>query len=450
MIQQNNDNTNNDTTDTADTNTSANRASSPNQPYIPQDSPKSDWYCSTNVQNGFEDPSPNQSHPEGNPDAGNILSWEDLDLPPKILRGIYNYGYESPSPIQKRAIYPIMQGRDVIAQAQSGTGKTAAFTIGVLTRLDFDSNLTQAIVISPTKELSVQTCDVMKSLSSVIADIRIQNVYEGPNNGMKSNNMFNRKNPHIICGCPGRIYDMLYRGQLSAGHVKTVIIDEADELLSHGFKDQVYNIFQHFNEDIQVLLFSATLPDHLSEITDKITRTPAVIKVKADMLTLQGISQFYVAVNDDGEKYETLKHIFGFISLSQCIIYCNSIRRVCDLYDAMSADDFPVCCIHSGMDKSDRERAFNDFRKGGARVMISSNVTARGIDIQQVSTVINFDIPTCVHTYLHRIGRSGRWGRKGVGINFVTRSDLYRMKDIEAHYHTQINEMPADLSVITK
>ena len=221
-------------------------------------------------------------------------------------------------------------------------------------------------------------------------------------------------------------------------------------MLSTGFRDQVYSIFQYFNNDIQVGLFSATLPDNIHSITEKIMRNPIKICVKAEQLTLEGISQFYVAVEDDRQKYATLKHIFSYLAVSQCIIYCNSVKRVADLYEAIREDEFPVCCIHSSMDKSARETSISDFRNGKSRVLISSNVTARGIDIQQVSIVINFDIPKCVHTYLHRIGRSGRWGRKGVGINFITRRDIMKLKEIESHYACDIQEMPASLDFLQK
>ena len=161
-------------------------------------------------------------------------------------------------------------------------------------------------------------------------------------------------------------------------------------------------------------------------------------------MKLEGIGQYYIAVDDDREKYATLKNIFSYLSMSQCIIYCNSVKRVSDLYEAMREDEFPVCCIHSGMDTNTRSAAFNQFKNGSSRVLISSNVTARGIDIQQVGVVINFDLPKDIHTYLHRIGRSGRWGRKGTGINFITRRDIGKMKEIERHYATEIRELPID------
>ena len=243
---------------------------------------------------------------------------------------------------------------------------------------------------------------------------------------------------------------MMRRDRISSKNIKLIILDEADEMLSSGFKEQVYNIFQYLNSDIQVCLFSATLPDEINIITEKIMRNPIKIYVKREQLTLEGISQYYVAVNDDREKYLTLKDIFSFLTLSHTIIYCNSIKRVQDLFEAMCEDGFPVCRIHSNMDKSERDKSFNDFRNGISRVMISSNVTARGIDVQQVSVVINFDLPKCVHTYLHRIGRSGRWGRKGVGINFITRRDVMQIKKIEEHYSTQITEMSEDLNFLSK
>ena len=376
-----------------------------------------------------------------------INSWDDLDNDPDILRGIYSSGFERPSPIQKKAIKPIILGKDIIAQAQSGTGKTAAFGIGALSIVNVLDNFTQVLILSPTKELAKQTSSVIKQLGSMMNGLKIQTMYGG-SPYEELNNFSDKNTPHIVCGCPGRVYDLMRREKIVSKKIKLVILDEADEMLSSGFKEQVYNIFQHFNNDIQVALFSATLPNNIFPIINKIMRNPVKICVKAEQLTLEGISQFYVAVDDDRQKYETLKHIYKYVSVSQCIIYCNSIKRVADLYDAMKEDDFPVCCIHSNMDKVERENSFKEFKNGKSRVLISSNVTARGIDIQQVSIVINFDVPKDIHTYLHRIGRSGRWGRKGVGINFITRRDIGKIKEIEGYYACEIKEMPVDLDFL--
>uniref|UniRef100_A0A6C0KR35 RNA helicase n=1 Tax=viral metagenome TaxID=1070528 RepID=A0A6C0KR35_9ZZZZ len=374
-------------------------------------------------------------------------SWDDFDLNPDILRGIYSYGFEKPSPIQSKAIYPIQMGKDIIAQAQSGTGKTAAFTVGALTRIDLTDNSNQILIMAPTHELAQQICTVITGLSSMMEGLRIKTIIGG--SSIDEDALEIRNNPpHIIVGCPGRIYDMIRRRHINANKLKLVILDEADEMLSAGFKEQVYNIFQYFNKNVQIALFSATLPNNIFQITDKFMRNPIKICVKAESLTLEGIKQYYVAIEDDRQKYLTLKDIYQYISMSQCIIYSNSVKRVIDLYEAMKEDNFPVCCIHSNMDKIEREKSFKNFRSGSARVLISSNVTSRGIDIQQVSVVINFDLPRDIHNYLHRIGRSGRWGRKGTGINFITRRDIIKMKEIETYYSTQIEELPGDFNLI--
>jgi translation initiation factor 4A len=376
-----------------------------------------------------------------------IETWDDLDLSNELLRGIYAKGFENPSPIQKKAIKPMKDGRDIIAQAQSGKGKTATFIIGSLANVNTTKNTSQILALSPTRELATQTTDIFKEIGQMIKGLRIQSLFAG--SSVDEMSVFSdKKTPHIICGCPGRVFDMIRRGKLNAKDLKVVILDEADEMLSSCFKDQVYNIFQHFNNNIQVALFSATLPDNIHQIINKIMRNPVKICVKPEDLTLDGIRQFVIAIEDDRQKYQTLKDLFSYISVSQCIIYCNSVKRVVDLYEAMKEDDFPVCCIHSNMDKSARDAAFHNFKYGTYRVLISSNVTARGIDIQQVSVVINFDLPKCVHTYLHRIGRSGRWGRKGVGINFITRRDITKIKEIEQHYSCNIEEMPANLTFL--
>jgi len=377
-----------------------------------------------------------------------IKSWDLLDLKPNLLRGIFAHGFEKPSPIQQRAIKPIMDGRDVIAQAQSGTGKTATFTIGTLQHINLSEATTQALILSPTRELSTQTAKVVSNIGSFLDGLKIQTLFGGSPLAAEEG-IFSTKNvPHIICGCPGRVFDMMRRDKIGSKNIKIIILDEADEMLSSGFKEQVYNIFQYLNNEVQVCLFSATLPDSINTIIDKIMRNPIRVCVKREQLTLEGIKQYYVAIDDDRQKYLTLKNLFSVITLSHTIIYCNSVKRVQDLYEAMCEDSFPVCRIHSNMEKTERDKAFNDFRQGHTRVLISSNITARGIDIQQVSIVINFDIPKCVDTYLHRIGRSGRWGRKGVGINFITRRDVINIKKIEEHYSTQIKELPLEFDFL--
>ena len=375
-----------------------------------------------------------------------INQWDDLDIDPNLLRSIYAYGFEKPSPIQRRGIKPLVDGRDVIGQAQSGTGKTATFSIGVLSRLDLTKNTTQALIMSPTHELTRQITKVITSLSTMMEGIIIKTIIGGSSIDEDVTHMRDKK-PHIIVGCPGRVFDMIRRRHINASTIKMVVLDEADEMLSQGFKDQIYNIFQHLNKDVQIALFSATLPENIYALTDQFMRNPVKIKVAAEQLTLEGIKQYFVAVQDDHQKYVTLKDLYGTFSSAQTIIYCNSVKRVIELYEAMVEDNYPVCCIHSSMDHDARKNAITDFSSGTARFLISSNVTARGIDIQQVSLVINFDLPRDVHTYIHRIGRSGRWGRKGTGINFITRRDVQQIKEIEEYYHCQIDELPLNLVI---
>ena len=375
-----------------------------------------------------------------------ISSWEELDAKIKLLRGIYAYGFEKPSPIQKKAIKPLFDKRDLVAQAQSGTGKTGCFTIGALQLINTDEDTTQAMLLSPTRELAMQTKKVLDSLGAQFSNLNTQLLIGGTSTDDDIQKLYDNR-PHIVIGCPGRVHDMLRRKKLKVDYLKLIVLDEADEMLSQGFKEQVYNIFQFLPKDTQVALFSATMPDILNTITEKFMRNPVRILVKAEQLTLEGIEQYFVALESDDQKYETLKDLYGVFSVSQCIIYCNSVRRVQDLYEAMTEDNFAVCQIHSNMEKDERQKSYEDFSIGKHRVLISSNVTARGIDVQQVSTVINFDVPKCVHTYLHRIGRSGRWGRKGMGINFITRRDIRKIKEIEEHYSTQIKELPASINI---
>lgn len=376
-----------------------------------------------------------------------IENWDEIEnLNESLLRSIYSYGFEKPSPIQQKAITPILQGKDLIAQAQSGTGKTGAFSIGSLNKVDLESQTNQILIISPTRELSLQSFNVLNQLGSNLTNLKMKLLVGGTSVEKDIRDL--RENPQIIVGCPGRILDMLYKNSLTKETFKMVIIDEADEMLSFGFKDQIYEILKQFPENIQICLFSATLPVEIKTLLDQFMKDPTEILIKSEMLTLEGISQYYIALENDEFKYDAIKDLYNNLSVSQCIIYCNSIKRVEYLYESMIKDDFAVGCIHGNMEKNERTNIYYDFKKGKIRVLLSTNITARGIDVQQVNTVINYDIPKSVHTYLHRIGRSGRWGRKGVGINFVTKNDIYHMKNIEKFYQTQIKELPLNLQSI--
>jgi translation initiation factor 4A len=380
---------------------------------------------------------------EGANDLPLCNSWDDFDIKPNLLRGIYAIGFEKPSPIQQKAIIPIISKRDIIAQAQSGTGKTATFSIGTLQIIDTSEPTIQAILMAPTHELARQSAFVIGTIGSMMKDLVVQTLVGGTSVYEDANLLKNNK-PHIVVGTPGRIYDMIKRNHLDTQHIRIFVMDEADDMLSAGFKDQIYNIFQYLPNEVQVALFSATMPQEIVDLSKKFIRNPVKILMKTEELTLECIKQYYIALSSDNTKYEMLKNLFSYITVSQCIIYVNSVNRVVELYNAMCEEGFSVCCIHSSMSKSERDDSFHQFKAGKYRVLISSNITARGIDIQQVSIVINFDIPRCVHTYLHRIGRGGRWGRKGTAINFVTKGDIEHMKRIESHYKISIEEFPLD------
>jgi len=381
-----------------------------------------------------------------------ISGWEDenLALKPKLIRGIYSMGFEIPSSIQKKALYPMIHNinnnrhRDIIAQAQSGTGKTGAFSVGALQLIDETSDDTQALIIAPTHELADQTVKVIKQLGHYLK-IRSMLLVGGTSVDKNKSDLHEIK-PHVVVGTPGRIHDMIRRRYLKVDKIKILVIDEADEMMSSGFKDQMYNIFQPLHNDIQVALFSATYSEELEELSKSFMQNPTQIRVKAEELTLQGIAQYYINLMDDVQKYETVKDIFESLTISQAIIYCNSTHRVDDLAEAMKTDNFPVEKIHGKMSEQERKDNYTKFKKGACRVLITSDLFARGIDVQQVSIVINFDIPKNEHTYLHRIGRSGRWGRKGIAINFQTKQDSDKLKRFSDYYHTEIAEMPADFT----
>lgn len=372
----------------------------------------------------------------------------DRELPLKktLLRGIYNYGFENPSNIQKKTVPIIQQKKDVIAQAPSGTGKTGAFLIGVLQLMDHEKESTQCIIVSPTKELAIQTNKVCTELSQYM-NIN-QKLVIGGTPIDEDIEYFRYKTPQIVIGSSGRIYDMIMRGLLCTKSVTTIVLDEADEMLSRGFVDQMYNIFNELNQDVQIILFSATFPTELNELTGRIMRDPIKIMVENSKLSLDGISQYNLNIELDKYKFSTLCDIFNGISMNQTIIYCNNIKRVNILYDKLLQDGNNVCFIHGEMGDKERNNALNEFKSGNKRILISTDLTSRGIDIQQVSIVINYDIPTNKHVYLHRIGRSGRWGRKGLAINFVTKRDEYKIKDIESWYKITIDELPLDFAKV--
>ena len=372
-----------------------------------------------------------------------VTSFDDMKLRDDLLRGIYAYGFEKPSAIQQRGIMPILAGNDTIAQAQSGTGKTATFSISVLQNIDLTMNKTQALILAPARELAQQIEKVVKALGDFL-NITSHACVGGTL--VREDIRILRDGVQVVVGTPGRVYDMINRQVLNMNTVKMFVLDEADEMLSRGFKDQIYEIFQHLNTDVQVCLFSATMPEEILEISQRFMRNPIRILVKKDELTLEGIKQFYVAVEKEEWKLDTLCDLYETLTITQAIIYCNTRKKVDWLTDKMGQRDFTVSSMHGDMTGQDRELIMKEFRSGSSRVLITTDLLARGIDVQQVSLVINYDMPGNRENYIHRIGRSGRFGRKGVAINFVTTDDVRTMREIEVFYSTQIDEMPLNVA----
>jgi len=372
-----------------------------------------------------------------------VTSFDDMLLRDDLLRGIYAYGFEKPSAIQQKGIMPILAGNDTIAQAQSGTGKTATFSISVLQSIDLGIQQTQALILAPTRELAQQIKKVVSALGDFL---RVTSHACIGGTLVRDDIKILRDGVQIVVGTPGRVFDMISRQVLNPSQMKMFVLDEADEMLSRGFKDQIYDVFQHLPASVQVCLFSATMPTEILEISQRFMRDPVTILVKKDELTLEGIKQFYVAVDKEEWKFETLCDLYETLTITQAIIYCNTRRKVDWLTDKMGQKDFTVSSMHGDMTGQERELIMKEFRSGSTRVLITTDLLARGIDVQQVSLVINYDLPANRENYIHRIGRSGRFGRKGVSINFVTGDDVRAMRELEAFYNTQIEEMPMNVA----
>jgi translation initiation factor 4A len=409
----------------------------------------------------------------------------DENLLLKLARGILSYGFEHPSLIQKKGIIPIIKGGDVIAQAQSGTGKTGAFSIGLLARADLRITTPQALVLSPTRELAAQTQEVISRIGEVMFDeAHFCKLFVG---GTRTQDDMKRIPGTIVpIGTPGRILDLLKRSKNSGGGgfdlsaLRIMIIDEADQMLSQGFAQQINDIFPFLPRDVQIVLVSATMPDGILELSNRFMREPTKILLKPKQLSLPAIKQYHVPISPktdekddrklremiDNEKWEIVIDLFDTLTLSQAVIFVNSRSKADTIVENLKKAEFQsVEVIHSDLSPGDRENTFNMFRNGKIRVLIGTDLIARGIDVHHVNIVVNYDLPpmidTChdvsgrmasgLETYLHRIGRSGRHGRTGVAISFVSKEDIPLLNAIENHFHVVVDPLPMDfLNHLTK
>lgn len=372
-----------------------------------------------------------------------IPSFDKMGLKEDLLKGIYAFGLEKPSAIQQRAITPIVEGRDVIAQSQSGTGKSTLFCIGVLQAINTKSKETQALVLSPTRELAVQSRNVVLGFGDFM-NVTCHACIGGKSLGEDIRVL--QSSCQVVSGTPGRVYDMIRRRALNTKKIKMLVLDEADEMLGRGFKEQIYDIYRYLPPQTQIVLISATMPVEVLDMTTKFMTEPVRILVKRDELTLEGIKQFFVSVDQEQWKFDTLCDLYDILTITQAVIFCNTKKKVDWLTAEMRKANFTVSCMHGDMPQKERDEIMAEFRQGKSRVLIATDVWGRGIDVQQVSLVINYDLPNSRELYIHRIGRSGRFGRKGVAINFVKSDDIRILRDIEQYYGTQIDEMPMNVA----
>ena len=395
-------------------------------------------------------PAPTASSDAG-PSAGRstdpVTRFDRMGLKRDLLAGVFAYGYDGPTAIQERAIVPLARGDDVIAQAQSGTGKTGAFCIGMLQRIDTSKAAPaspQGLMLAPVRELADQTHHVLSALGERL-DVKTCLCMGGVPEREDAARL--RGRCHVVVGTPGRVLDLVRRGILDLSRLQVVVLDEADELLDHGFQETLEEIFAlGIPKAAQVAMFSATLPEEAYRLARDIMRPdPTVVLVKAEELTLDGIDQFQVQLDAEDQKLDTLVELYERVSVTKAIIFCNLRRKVEWLADEMRARDFAVSHTHADMTMAERMAVMQEFRSGASRVLISSDLLGRGIDVQQVSLAINFDVPNKRESYIHRVGRTGRHGRKGFALTMVTPDDAPLVRDIETHYHTELEVLPMDV-----
>ena len=373
--------------------------------------------------------------------------FDDMELPEDLLRGIYAYGFERPSAIQKKAIKPIAEGRELIAQAQSGTGKTGAFTIGSIARIDRELKKVQVLCLAPTRELAQQIQFVASSLGNMMGINTYAAMGKTP---VRDDIRALDRGVQFLIGTPGRIYDLINRRAFGTEHIKVIIVDEADQMLEDRFREQLQCILgMGFPPTTRCALFSATMNADVVEFAKSLLEDPVRILIPPEEVNLKGIRQYRVDLEREDWKFEVLLDLYKNLNIAQALIYCNKRQKAEWLAEKMTAAGFPITCIHGDMDVKDRMDRMTSFRKGETRVLISTDLLARGIDVQQVSLVVNYELPNQMDNYIHRIGRSGRYGRKGTAINLISTEDMRLMKEIEEFYAINVERLPEDLRILS-
>lgn len=363
------------------------------------------------------------------------ISFEELGISKEILKAIEDIGFEEPSPIQKQAIPVILERKDVIGQAQTGTGKTAAFGIPVLDLINVQEKYLQCVILCPTRELAIQVADEIIKLSKYKKGVQILPIYGGQSIERQIKSL--KKGVHIIVGTPGRVMDHMNRGTISLDKVKIFVLDEADEMLDMGFREDIEFILKNAPANRQTLLFSATMPKEILELTEKYQKNPQIVKVIHKELTVPNIEQYYFEVKEKN-KIDALSRIIDVYNPYQAIIFCNTKKKVDELVEELKYRGYAVDGLHGDMKQSQRDKVMAKVRKGITEILVATDVAARGIDVESIDMVFNYDMPQDEEYYVHRIGRTARAGKSGKAITFVTGKDFYKLKDIQRYTKTKI------------
>ena len=367
------------------------------------------------------------------------MKFEELNIDERILRAIEDMGFEETSPIQTQAIPAVCEGIDVVGQAQTGTGKTAAYTIPMLMKIDPQIKKPQAIVLCPTRELAVQVAEEIRKLAKYMSDIKVLPVYGGQEIVRQIKSL--KTGVQIIVGTPGRVMDHMRRKTVKFDNINMVILDEADEMLDMGFREDMETILTETPQDRQTVMFSATMPKAIMDIARNFQKDARVIKVVRKELTVSNIEQFYYEVRPKN-KTEVLCRLIDIYNPRLSVVFCNTKRQVNELISELKGRGYFADGIHGDMKQQQRDRVMDDFRSGNVDILIATDVAARGIDVDDVDMVFNYDIPQDEEYYVHRIGRTGRAGRSGMALSFISGKEVYKLKDIERYCKTKILAKP--------
>lgn len=366
-----------------------------------------------------------------------VDSFQELGISVEILKGLGAMGFEKPSPIQAQGIPPVLEGRDVIGQAQTGTGKTAAFGIPVLERIDTSINAIQALILCPTRELAVQVSEELKKISQFLSQVKIEAIYGGDSIERQIRSL--RRGVHIVVGTPGRVMDHMERRTLELDHVRMMVLDEADEMLDMGFREDIENILTEMPEDRQTILFSATMSKPILAITRKFLVDPVLIKVVKNELTNQNIEQVYFEVKPQA-KVEVMTRLIDMHDIKSLLVFCNTKRKVDEIVEELQLRGYAAEGLHGDLRQQQRNNVMSKFKAGVTTILVATDVAARGIDVSGLDAVINYDIPLDEEYYVHRIGRTGRAGMSGKAFSLVARDEKYRLRGIETYAKAKIEK----------